>query len=66
VYLAQRHRCSHCQNRMMLERISTGPVGFEQRSFECPGCNHVEVSVVASDPFNSKAAGWRTGDRLSN
>ena len=50
--------CSHCQSPMLLERISPGPIGFEQRLFECPKCNHVEISVIASDPFNSNAAGW--------
>ena len=58
----ERFRCSHCQTRMMLERISPGPIGFEQRLFECPRCNHVEISVIASDPFNSKAAGWLAGE----
>jgi hypothetical protein len=43
---------------MMLERYSSGPTGFEQRVFECPKCDHVEVKVTASDPFKSKAAGW--------
>jgi hypothetical protein len=47
---------------MMLERISPGPIGFEQRLFECPRCNHVEISVIASDPFKSKAAGWLAGE----
>jgi DNA-directed RNA polymerase subunit RPC12/RpoP len=54
--------CSHCQTKMMLERISPGPIGFEQRLFECPRCNHVEISVIASDPFKSKAAGWLAGE----
>jgi len=54
--------CSHCQSPMLLERISPGPIGFEQRLFECPRCNHVEISVIASDPFNSNAAGWLAGE----
>lgn len=54
----ERPRCSHCQTRMMLERVSPGPVGFERRIFECPKCDQVEIGVIASDPFNSKAAGW--------
>jgi len=58
----ERLRCSHCQSRMMLERISPGPIGFEQRLFECPRCNHVEISVIASDPFKSEAAGWLAGE----
>jgi hypothetical protein len=58
----ERPRCSHCQTRMMLERVSTGPIGFEQRLFECPKCDHVETRVIASDPFKSKAAGWLDGE----
>jgi len=47
---------------MMLERVSAGPIGFEHRLFECPRCNQVEMRVFASDPFNSKAAGWLAGE----
>jgi hypothetical protein len=49
-------RCSHCQTKMMLERIFPGPIGFEQRLFECPRCDRVEISVIASDPVKPK--GW--------
>jgi hypothetical protein len=58
----ERPRCSRCQTRMMLERTSPGPVGFEQRLFECPKCDHVEINVIASDPFKSKAVGWLDGE----
>ena len=58
----ERTRCSRCQTRMMLERVSSGPIGFEQRLFECPKCDHVEISVIASDPFKSNAAGWFAGE----
>ena len=58
----ERHHCSRCQTRMMLERVSPGAIGFEHRLFECPKCDHVETRVIASDPFNSKAAGWLAGE----
>jgi hypothetical protein len=58
----ERPRCSRCQARMMLERVSPGPIGFEHRLFECPKCDQVVVSVIASDPFKSKAAGWLDGE----
>jgi hypothetical protein len=61
----ERPRCSRCQARMMLERISSGPIGFEQRLFECPKCDHVEVNITASDPFKSSAAGWLVGELRS-
>jgi hypothetical protein len=48
----ERPRCSRCQARMMLERVSPGPIGFERRLFECPRCDHVETSLIALDPFN--------------
>ena len=57
-----RARCSRCQTRMMLERVSTGPIGFEQRLFECPKCDQVEISVIASDPIKSDATGWLAGE----
>ena len=39
----ERPRCSRCQTRMMLERVSLGPIGFEDQLFECPKCDHVEM-----------------------
>jgi len=56
-----RPRCSRCETRMMLERVSLGPIGFEHRLFECPKCDHVEISVIASDADKSNAAGWLDG-----
>jgi hypothetical protein len=58
----ERPRCSHCQAKMALDRVSPGPVGFEHRFFECPKCDHVESVVVASDPFKSEAVGWLSGE----
>ena len=58
----ERPHCSRCQTRMMLERVSTGPIGFEQRLFECPKCDHVEISVIASDSFKSKAGRLVAGE----
>ena len=42
--------------------LLTGPSGFERRLFECPRCDHVETSVIASDPLKSKVAGWLAGE----
>jgi hypothetical protein len=47
---------------MMLERVSSGPIGFEHRLFECPRCDQVEMRVIASDPFKSNAVGWLAGE----
>jgi len=47
---------------MMLERVLPGPIGFEHRLFECPRCDQVEISVIASDPFKSKVVGWLGGE----
>jgi hypothetical protein len=58
----ERPRCSRCQTRMMLERVSPGPIGFEHRLFECSRCDRMEISVIASDPFKSKAVGWLAGE----
>jgi hypothetical protein len=58
----ERPRCSRCQTRMMLERVSAGLIGFEQRLFECPKCDQVQINVIASDPFKSKVTGWLDGE----
>src|ERR1700722_14290770 len=58
----ERHRCSRCQTRVMLERVSPGPIGFEHRLFECPKCGHVEISVIAPAPCKTKATGWLLGE----
>jgi hypothetical protein len=58
----ERPRCSSCRTRMMLERVSPGPIGFEHRLFECPKCDHVEISIIASDPLQSNALGWFDGE----
>jgi hypothetical protein len=59
---AGRFRCRRCQTEMMLERVSPGPIGFEHRLFECPSCDHVEISVIASGPCKFKAVGWLPGE----
>ncbi len=58
----ERARCSRCQTRMMLERVSAGPIGFEHRLFECPKCDQVEIRVIASDPLKSNSIGWLAGE----
>jgi hypothetical protein len=57
----ERPRCPRCQTRMMLERISPGPIGFEHRLFECPRCDEVELRFIASDPLKSNVVGWLAG-----
>src|SRR6266478_9133831 len=58
----ERPHCSRCISRMMLARISPGPMGFEHRRFECPKCNSVQNDAVASDPMQSVYVGWLAGE----
>jgi hypothetical protein len=58
----ERPRCPVCLTRMKLERVVRGPVGFEHQLFECATCDQFETKVIASDPFNSRAQGWLSGE----
>ena len=53
----ERPRCSKCDTRMMLARISLAGEGHEEQLFECPKCDHTETAIV-EDPLKSKAVGW--------
>jgi hypothetical protein len=51
--------CPKCQGPMILARIKPGRLNFDLRSFECVKCNHIEKSLVATDPIRSAdALGW--------
>ena len=58
----ERLRCEKCHARMMLVGISPGPSGFELRTFDCSGCDHVEKIAIASDPLKSGDVGWFVGE----
>jgi hypothetical protein len=62
-----RPRCPDCQMRMITADISSGPEGFEHRTFECSRCGHAETRVMASDSRQPDATGWTSGElpRLS-
>jgi hypothetical protein len=60
--MIERPRCLHCTSRMMLARISPGPIGFEHRLFECPKCDSVQSEIIASDPMKSNPVGWFAGE----
>jgi len=52
----ERPRCSNCQFRMILARLSPAGKGREERLFECPKCDQAETAI-AEDPLQS-ALGW--------
>jgi hypothetical protein len=46
---------------MMLARISPLGAGSEERLFECPKFDCVEIDI-APDPLKSKAVGWLSSE----
>jgi hypothetical protein len=48
--------------RMMTADVSSGPEGFEHRTFECSRCGHTETRVVACDSRQPDAMGWTNGE----
>ena len=53
----ERPGCANCLTPMMLARIAPGLSGYDYRTFECIKCDHVRVTLVASDPMKSDAQG---------
>jgi len=48
---------------MKLARVSSGPTGFELRTFDCSNCDQVEqIAIPLDDPMKSDAVGWFTGE----
>jgi len=47
---------------MLTADVSSGPEGFEHRTFECSRCGHTEIRVVARDSGQPDATGWTNGE----
>ena len=63
LFAIQQLRCPKCRARMKLARVSSGPTGFELRTFDCSNCDTVEqIAISLDDPMKSDAVGWFTGE----
>lgn len=52
---AQRPRCPKCPMRMVSTAVTDAAEGFEDRTFECMRCGHVETRQMVADPLVSPA-----------
>jgi hypothetical protein len=51
-----RQRCPGCQMRMVNTAVAATADGFEDRTFACMKCGHVETRRTLADPLASPAA----------
>ncbi|SDO09206.1 hypothetical protein SAMN05444050_3196 [Afipia sp. GAS231] len=51
-----RPRCPGCQMRMVSTAVTDVAEGFEDRTFECRKCGHVETRRMLATPLLSPAA----------
>jgi hypothetical protein len=61
----ERPGCPTCHTRMLAASTAPGTSGYDYRTFECAKCDHVHMSLVASDPMKSDAQGWLAGELRS-
>jgi hypothetical protein len=59
---ADRPMCPACKHGMRLARISPGKRGFEERTFECSTCHHLQKVSLRVDPLHTNATGWLAGE----
>jgi hypothetical protein len=52
----QRPHCPKCQMRMISIAVTAAAKGFEDRTFECMKCGHVETRLLVADPLVSPTA----------
>jgi hypothetical protein len=51
-----RPRCPKCQMRMISTAVAAAAAGFEDRTFGCMRCGHVETRQLVADSLVSPAA----------
>jgi hypothetical protein len=44
----ERLPCTKCDGQMMFTGITSGPPGFDIRTFECTACNFVETVAIGT------------------
>jgi uncharacterized Zn finger protein len=58
----QRPRCPKCQTRMVSTGVAATVRGFEDRTFKCMKCGHVETRRMVADPLASpNTVAWIEG-----
>jgi RNase P subunit RPR2 len=59
-----RPSCRKCKHPLTVDRVSPGARGFQELSFKCSTCGHIEKLATPVDPVRTDAAGWLASELI--
>src|SRR3979490_2613224 len=59
-----RPSCRKCKHPLTVDRVSPGVRGFQELTFKCSTCGHIEKLATPVDPVRTDAAGWLASELI--